>query len=419
MDVNMYLKKTILLAALLLSVFLQQAFSMDTIKSYQATYTAETNPFFVFTSAANKAGEAGKSYAALLGTIDVYVNRSVDSGNDQSAARPEDDDSAYVKALYFRDPDDGSNKAFLTVEGVPGVSLEAHLYSKLIDIESGKSAIISDAVDVSDPVNHEPDRSQDYFQHLLPAFYRQQETGGNAIWSSGRVGEDAWLKCFSVQIWLRLEGNWSQYKGRNLYIDPARSSFSSISSLAVCHNYNPSKEGGSVIPTTNLGGDLAFFPSSFYNRPIPIGKPSDAEEKDCWLIFSPDTVEFTTLPGTPIRLGTISALIYGNSVDYVFSNNEIEYTISGLHSEEGSKEFRMVKTSISGDVNSRYVTYRLKFRDLEVTSGEKVSWKGLKGGASYSISNMGDLVAYDFDGRNANVPGIYADTITISVTAVN
>ncbi|MDD3163547.1 MAG: hypothetical protein PHO44_04430 [Sphaerochaetaceae bacterium] len=213
-------------------------FQQDTIKSYKATYDAETSPFFMEVNPSTLSVSSGTgTWASLIGTLEVQVNRSIDTKNDQSASKPEDDDSAYVKVLYFRDNDTTHNKAVLYLEEDPNVTFTAYLYTKVASVHSGNSLI---ATPVKVYGNLASNQSKDYFTHLLPAAYRSTDNKGIAIYSPGTVKEDAWLDDFTVEFWLVIDGAVSSdYDGKDLYIDQEKSSFSSISTLAIGHNYKP------------------------------------------------------------------------------------------------------------------------------------------------------------------------------------
>ncbi len=126
------------------------------------------------------------------------------------------------------------------------------------------------------------------------------------------------------------------------------------------------------------------------------------------------------VPTVPLTLGKLSALLYGPGIIVGSTDNAINYSIFGAHSVSGSDQFRLVKTTADGiEIPTQYISYKLKFRDVPVVSGETVLWNNLAGGAGYSSSNSSNLIAYEFDQTYGATNGSYRDTITVSITSIN
>jgi hypothetical protein len=379
-------------------------------------YTADSNPEFVEVDSASLNLESGSgNWAARIGVLRVFVNRSIDDDGNQSNAS--NDDSAYVKALYFRDANGENNHAVLYLQDNHSIQFPAKLQTRLVSVASGDSL---DSSVVTVYGNVEADSSHDNFIHLLPASYRAVPSMNKAIYSPGDVSSTDWLETFTLEFWLTIIGEVpSEYVGHSLLLDQSASTFSSISSLAISHNYNPSSYAGSALPTDNLGGDLAFFPSENYNKAFSLGQ-SSSSEKNCWLIFETNQTKVYGVPTVPLTLGKLSALLYGPGIIVGSTDNAINYSIFGAHSVSGSDQFRLVKTTADGiEIPTQYISYKLKFRDVPVVSGETVLWNNLAGGAGYSSSNSSNLIAYEFDQTYGATNGSYRDTITVSITSIN
>lgn len=386
----------------------------DTMRCFRASYSAEAAPHFEQRSDINASGESGASWCALVGTLVIEVNRAKSYDYDGNVSTPANDDSSFLSALYFRDIEEGKNKATLSISG--GGTAEARLYTRIASAASSATVLNQACVDISDPSNFATGRD-DVFRHLLPAFYRN---GAACVWSPGsRNGSDEWLQTMTLEFWLKITANGSACEGRTVSVDPLLSSFSSMSTLAFCHNYNPSRYGGSICPADSLGGDLSFFPSANYTKSMPVGEQPDPAEVQCWVLFEKTQTDFSSIPEGDAELGAFSVLLSGPSVDGR-SDCSIEYSMTGLHSAEGSEEFRIVRTDGKGTYDERsYVTYRLTFRGSPVVSGRTETWPGLHGGGSNSPYNRAALTATGFDGSSAELPGLYSDTVTLEVTAVN
>jgi len=234
----------------------------------------------------------------------------------------------------------------------------------------------------------------------------------------------------TVDLYLKITSDVPQtVVGHSLTVEPSQTAFSSLDNLAACHNYNPNRYGGSKVPTNNIGGDLAFFPSEHFNKPIPIGTPVSPTEVNCWVTFIANNLElaYDDLAGydtvaNSVTLGTASVLIYGSNIA-PNGSYQVNYSVSGKNCNPSSAgtEFRLVRYLGGTDTQDTgsYITYKLNFRGLSVTNGASVSWTGLTGGTTYSQTNTGTLKAYGFDSTHGTKPGRYCDTITINITAAD
>ncbi len=142
-------------------------------------YTADSNPEFVEVDSASLNLESGSgNWAARIGVLRVFVNRSIDDDGNQSNAS--NDDSAYVKALYFRDANGENNHAVLYLQDNHSIQFPAKLQTRLVSVASGDSL---DSSVVTVYGNVEADSSHDNFIHLLPASYRAVPSMNKAIYS--------------------------------------------------------------------------------------------------------------------------------------------------------------------------------------------------------------------------------------------
>lgn len=407
------------------------------ITAYTAVYDAETDPYF--TKDNNLDSDA---FVAHLGSIKVYVNRS------ESVFGNSDDETAFFRALYFNEMNEEANRAVLQISGSDQY-VEAHLFSKISSIYQPNN-LDSTSVDLYTESIVTGNTSDQYrfFLHLLPASYRTGTGSANAIKCPGNPDDtgDQWV--LTVELYLKImpsaaASQLDEDEGSQLVIDPQNSLFSSLDTLCFSHNYDPASFGGSIVPTNKLQGDLAFFPSQHFNKPIPVGH-QDPGAVNCWVTFTPNNLDLdldTIFPNAGSsssvvsNLGTASILLYGSAFgSTTVSTNSIKYTITsknaGNTQTDNLKLIRLRSGTTIQDTEN-YYSYKLTFKksngsktdtsvtDEYIVSGKEYTWSGLSNGTVFSQNNVAVLSATSFDRTNATAPGLYSDTITISVTSVN
>jgi len=449
---------------ILLSAAVSSLFAIDTIICYYCDYTAVTEPYFTNTE---HTALFGDSYVAKVGTMKINVIRDIDEYYKQFFV---DDSSSYLKGLYFRETDETKNRAVFSVTGNDGKKyyLYADLCSTVSNVWNGNT--ISGVVDLYESsIVH---GSVDDYLHILPASLLNESVSSLSAkdvtyvvgeeydyypWDmtpsyptsitlycpdAGRVNYKSYglstlykanpaeQYVLTVDLYLKITSDVPQtVVGHSLTVEPSQTAFSSLDNLAACHNYNPNRYGGSKVPTNNIGGDLAFFPSEHFNKPIPIGTPVSPTEVNCWVTFIANNLElaYDDLAGydtvaNSVTLGTASVLIYGSNIA-PNGSYQVNYSVSGKNCNPSSAgtEFRLVRYLGGTDTQDTgsYITYKLNFRGLSVTNGASVSWTGLTGGTTYSQTNTGTLKAYGFDSTHGTKPGRYCDTITINITAAD
>ncbi|MDD2232945.1 MAG: hypothetical protein PHT39_08255 [Sphaerochaetaceae bacterium] len=378
--------KRSLIIMVLLAAVVSSLGAIDTIICYYCDYTAVTEPYFTNTEHTSLFGD---SYVAKVGSMKISVIRDVSEYYKHYYV---DDSGSYLKGLYFRETDETKNRAVFSATGTDGkvYYLQADLCSTVSDVWNGNA--VSGVVDLYESsIVH---GSKDDYLLILPSrlldesissispkdvYYTAGEEYDYYPWDmtpsyptsitlycpdAGRVNYKSYglstlykanpaeQYVLTVDLYLKIISDVPQVVvGSSLSVEPTKSSFSSLDNLAACHNYNPNRFAGSKVPTNNIGGDLAFFPSDHFNKPIPIGTPVSPTEVNCWVTFVANSLEldYDDLAGYDtvahaVTLGTASVLIYGSAISSSGSY-QVNYSVSGKNCNPSSPEieFRLVR----------------------------------------------------------------------------
>jgi hypothetical protein len=395
-----------LLMTLLIAI--QTLAAADTIDCYTATYDAETNVYFTNTEYTSS---FGSTYVAKMGTLTVTVSRKdAASTNDPNSSDGVNDEGAFIRSLYFRN----STATDLAILKNGGKSFQANL-----------AAVLNYGNTNYSPVNINERQNvigaQDVFKHFLPEIFL--DCANNAtIRCPGSYHTGGGTVC-TVTFFLCYDDtqNAADFVGNTYTVDQSNSSFDSTSSIAVCHNYKPEKFAGSIVPTANMKGDLAFFPSSEYNKKIAFGYVPTDPTVNCWVQFHQitPTIDFDDITSSSTyNISNAWVLVYGSGVTEGESGYSVTYSITDSDGSD-TNGFRADRTMGTTKDTTNYIDFDLSFGGISITRGKEYTWSGLKGGTTYSESNNRVLTISNLDTTNALKYGIYKDTLTVTVTAVD
>jgi hypothetical protein len=418
-------KKRIIIFFTLLTFCASLLFGKDTLDYFSAVYEAETSPYFT-----NSDTYFPSSYVAKIGELQMTVTPTSETENVNGTSYKYSD---YLRMLYFHNSA-SQNIATLVSRDGTDLSFTAHLMAVVTCFNNATTTIsYNHVVDVTEnsasPLVH-----QGTMICLLDKAFLNTPSGPTGAIDLRNITTTT--QFMTVTFYLKcMESDASPYINHQFYFDTTKVlSFSSTDSLSIYRNYG-NFEGTNLSTVSKLAGDLAFFPSDHYNKPLSFGAPPSGQTNVlCWVQY--DTLkkkfDLPSQTSTSIPITKANVILYGSGVD-LSKTYKLHINVKDTNGS-ATDGFRLLRVNGSSFDSSYKFDYDVSLvgatnsplkdendnTPSTINWGQTYTWSGIIPGNNPGTDrNWASLAITNIDKNQCTIGGTYRDTLIITVTAAD